>query len=149
MVSITVSSSRRLNIIHTWILSFYLYQVVMGLTVCVPSGEDHVYLWLLQCGYIVCLIIRFFDMAEFITLTPLWLAIPCKLPFPTVALIIPSVPAFALEPPNKVFTWYSGNWLSICILSWCMYICNNNITPTTSQCYIQHPIIKKPYPLNW
>jgi hypothetical protein len=44
-----------------------------------PSGDVQVTLWMLRCGNIVLLTVRFLDVAKLTTLTPLSLLISCKL----------------------------------------------------------------------
>jgi hypothetical protein len=59
-----------------------------------PSGDIQVYLWVLQCGNIVLLTVRFSDVAKFTTLTH---AISCKLPFPIVGIKMSSLLTVALK----------------------------------------------------
>jgi hypothetical protein len=45
---------------------------------------------------------RFLDVAEFTTQTPLSLLISCKFSFPIVGLKMSSLPTLALKLPNKI-----------------------------------------------
>jgi hypothetical protein len=49
---------------------------------------------------------KFLDVAKFITLTPVFLLISCKLSFPIVGLEIFSLHSFALKLPDKIFMSY-------------------------------------------
>ena len=68
---------------------------------------------------------------------------------------------FALESPNRIFIGCLGIWrkhaviahitvfwIITFLLTWCMYIHNNDITPATSQNYVCRPITNKLYSLN-
>lgn len=66
------------------------------------------HLWILKCGNIVLLTIRFFDVIMFTLLTPLSLLIQCKLPFQIVRLKRFPFSTFALKSPNKMFVCYWG-----------------------------------------
>jgi hypothetical protein len=74
-----------------------------------PSGDVQVYLWMLRCGNIIHLTLRFLDVEKFTNLTPLSLLISCKLSFPIVSLKMSSLPTLALKSPNRIFKWYLGN----------------------------------------
>ena len=113
-----------------------------------------------RCGNTMDLTTRFF-VAKFTILTPLPLLSWCRLSFPIVALKISSLPSFALKSHNRIFVCYLGKWSETCckahknciwiitfLLTWCMRIQNNYITPATSQNYIWHPIIHKLSSLN-
>jgi hypothetical protein len=64
---------------------------VVNLIVGFPIGDVQVYLWMLQCGNIILLTVRFIDVAKFTNLTPLSLLISCKLSFPIVGLKLSSM----------------------------------------------------------
>ena len=127
-----------------------------------PSGEVQVYLWMFRCRKIVLLTTRFFDVAKFTILTPLSLLSSCRPAFPVVGLKIFSLPTFALKSPNIIFLWYLGKWFkkpaliphknSIFTISFlvtcCMHIQNDDITPATSQKSIGYPITNKLYSHN-
>jgi hypothetical protein len=74
-----------------------------------PSGDVRVYLWMLCCGNIVLLTLRFLDVTKFTTLIPLSLVIPCKLSFPIVGLKMSCLPTLVLKSPNRIFVWNLGN----------------------------------------
>jgi hypothetical protein len=71
-----------------------------------PSEEVPVHLWILWCRKTVLLTIRFFDVTNFTTLTPLSSLVSCKLSSPVVALKIFSLPTFALNSPNYIVMWH-------------------------------------------
>jgi hypothetical protein len=75
-----------------------------------PSGDVQVNLWMLPCGNIVLLTVRFLDVAKFST--PLSLQISCELSFPIVGLKLSSLPILILKSHNKIFIWYLGNLLN-------------------------------------
>jgi hypothetical protein len=58
------------------------------MSLCFPSGEVQIYLWMLPCGNTVLLTIRLFDVAKFTTLTSSSLLISYKISFPIVDLKI-------------------------------------------------------------
>jgi hypothetical protein len=62
-----------------------------------------------QCGNVVFLKIRFFEVAKFTTLTLLPLLASCRLLLPITGLKMSSLPTFALKSPHKIFIWYLGN----------------------------------------
>jgi hypothetical protein len=86
---------------------------MVNLIVGFPSGDVHVYLWMLGCRNIILLTLRFLDVAKFTNVTPLSLLISCKLSFPIVGLKMSSLPTLALKSPNRIFIWYLGNYPSI------------------------------------
>jgi hypothetical protein len=107
VVSITVCSPERPDIKYTW-MPFPTYKNMVNLIVF-PSGDIQVNLWMLRCGNIVLLTIRFLDVAKFTTLHSITLLISCKLSFPSGGLKMSSLPTLALKSPNKIFTWYLRN----------------------------------------
>ena len=122
-----------------------------------PKGEVQVYMCTFWWGNMVLLMIRFFDMEKFATLTPLSLLCWCKLSFPMVGLKIPFLQNFALKSHNRIFILYFRKWLKknlqfliklsfwviTFLLCWYMWMQNNDVTPVTSQHYIWHPITNK------
>jgi hypothetical protein len=58
----------------------------------------------------VLLTVRFLDMAEITTVTPLSLLISCKSSFPIVDLKMSSLPILALKSHNRIFIWYLENF---------------------------------------
>jgi hypothetical protein len=61
------------------------------------------YLWMLRCGNIVLLTLRFLDVEKFTTLAPLSLLISCKLSFPIAGLKMSSLLTVALISPDRIF----------------------------------------------
>jgi len=68
---------------------------------------------------------------------------------------------FALESLKRIFIWYLGKWRKLAViahktvfwiitflLTWCMYIQNNDITLATSQKYVWRLLTNKLYSLN-
>jgi hypothetical protein len=74
LVSITVSSLKWSDISYIWVPSF-MYQDDVGNMIVSPPGECQVYLWMLRCGKMVLLTIRFFKVGKFTSLSPLTLLI--------------------------------------------------------------------------
>jgi hypothetical protein len=132
-VSITVSSSKRSDIIYSWMTSI-IYREAIWLCVFLLR-EVQVHLWMLWCGNIVHLKTEFLGVITFTTPNLLSLIMSCKLSYPTVVLKTTSLHNFALKSSNKICIWYFlvKSVLSIITftLSWCMHI-QNNITSMTS-----------------
>ena len=88
-------------------------------------------------------------VAKFIILTPLSLLPWCRLSFPTVGLKITFLPVFALKYPNIILIQYLENdqkpalnyhktvfCIITFLLTWCMHIRKNDITPAISRNYM-------------
>jgi hypothetical protein len=67
-----------------------------------------------QTGNIMFLTTRFFNVAKFANLTPLWLLLSYKLPFPIVGLRIFSLSKFALKSPKIIFVCHLQKWPNMC-----------------------------------
>jgi len=157
MVSITVSSSKRAAVNYNDLISVKIRSTWMCVS---PSGEVQVYIWMLRCGNIILLIIRSFDVAKFTTLTPLSTLISHKLVFSIVGLKISCLLTFAIRNLLKSYKRYFRNWLNTRYSS--LKCCHFHhyfhpqlvhVQPeqstTTWQCYIQYPLTKNFYPLNY
>jgi len=80
-------------------------------------------------------------MAKFNTQTPLSLLLfSCMLSYPTVNFSISSLPV--LWKSDQIPSVIPYRFITF-ILSWCMCIQYNNITPAPSQNYMWHPITNK------
>jgi hypothetical protein len=111
--------------------NFCHHEVVVSITICCPewtdkcrflsmkiwsillwvlqSGDVQVTLWMLRCGNIVILPVRFLDEVKLDTLTPLLLLLfACWLSFTIVGLKMSSLPSLELKSPNKFSYGISG-----------------------------------------
>jgi hypothetical protein len=72
-------------------------------------GDVQVYLWMLGCGNIVLLTVRFLNVAKFTNLNPLSLLISCKLSLLIIGLKMFSLSTLALRSPNRIFIQFLRN----------------------------------------
>jgi len=121
------------------------------------SREVHEYLRRFRRSNFVLFTNEVYDVPNFVILVPLLLLSWCRLSFPIVGLKIFSLPKFALKSPVRIYILYLGKLLIICfnyswiisfLLTWCMHIQKSDITLSTSQHYIWHPIGNKLYSIN-
>lgn len=105
--------------------------------------------WMFRCENTMILTIRCFHVANFTTVITFTCLFSCKLSFLIVGLKMSSVPSFPLKYPENIdvvlrelmlyLLWFlaqSVPWDISFILSWCMHIWSNNITPVTPLYYI-------------
>jgi hypothetical protein len=126
------------------------------LILSLPIGRAAGVLWMFLCRNSMFVTTKLFDVAKFLTPTPLPLLCSCILSFPVVSLETSSLPRFVVKSLKNfhmvvrkvleylfLFLTEAVPWVIPFILRWCMDIQNSSITTVFCQHHIWQPITNK------